>query len=151
MTNPYGATTDPDHRSGGGQAQGRKVTNIRVGDHSDEFFDRVVFDLSEGGDPGWHVSYVDGAHRQGSGDEMTVPGSAVLAVILRGIDYLNEDVEEYDGSPIDGPGNAIHGTRWDGSFEGDTQVFIGTAERLPFRVAHLDNPPRVYIDVVHPR
>ena len=54
---------------------------------------------------------------------------------------------EYGGAPIDGPGGSIAGVRWGGSFEGETQAFVGTSDRLPFRVAVLGGPNRVYIDV----
>jgi hypothetical protein len=146
MTFTYGANTDPDERAGELDA-GRKVTNIRVGGHADQRFDRVVFDLSGTQIPGWHVAYTESAVQDGSGATVDVPGAAVLTVVLRGINWTDAALPEYGGAPIDGPGGSIVGVRWGGSFEGQTQAFVGTSGRLPFRVAALDGPNRVYIDV----
>jgi len=146
MTITYGATTDPDRRPGDFDA-GRKVTNIRVGGHADQRFDRVVFDLSGYGTPGWSVEYTGSATQAPSGATVDVPGSAVLTVFLHGINWTDASLPEYDGAPVDGPGGSIIGVRWGGSFEGDTQAFVGTSGRLPFRVAVLGGPNRVYIDV----
>jgi hypothetical protein len=71
----------------------------------------------------------------------------VLTVVLHGINWTDAGLPEYDGAPIDGPGGSIAGVRWGGSFEGETQAFVGTTDRLPFRVAVLGGPNRVYIDV----
>ena len=146
MTFTYGATTDPDERAGEFDA-GRKVTDIRVGSHADQRFDRVVFDLSGSGAPGWRVEYTDAAVQDGSGATVDVPGAAVLTVVLHGINWTDAGLPEYRGAPIDGPGGSIAGVRWGGTFEGQTQAFVGTSDRLPFRVAVLGGPNRVYIDV----
>jgi hypothetical protein len=146
MTQAYGANTDPDEQSGDFD-EGRKVTNVRVGDHSDQLFDRVVFDLSGDGDPGWFAAYTDTATQQGSGEEVDVPGQAIITVSLRGINWTDQDLPEYDGSPVDGPGGSIVAVRWGGSFEGETQVFVGTTGRLPFRLGLARDPNRVYMDV----
>jgi len=146
MTVTYGATTDPDEQAGEFDP-GRKVTNIRVGSHAAQRFDRVVFDLSGAGIPGWRVEYTPSAVQDGSGATVSVPGAVVLTVVLRGINWTEASLPEYGGAPIDGPGGSIVGVRWGGSFEGQTQAFVGTSGRLPFRVAVLDNPNRVYVDV----
>ena len=146
MTITYGATTDPDEQLGEFDP-GRKVTNIRVGSHADQRFDRVVFDLSGSGTTGWRVEYTASAVQDPSGEPVDVPGAAVLTVVLHGINWTDAALPEYDGAPIDGPGGSIVAVRWGGSFEGDTQAFVGTSARLPFRVATLGNPTRVYIDV----
>ncbi len=149
MTEMYGENTAPQRRSPGPGRDGRKVTNIRTGTHPDRRFDRVVLDLSGGGQPGWIVSYTDDPRREGSGDPIDVPGRAVLQVIIDGIDWSNQQVPEYDGNPINRTWPAVRSVRWDGSFEGQTQVFIGLTGRLPFRVGNANNPERVYIDVAH--
>ena len=149
MTEMYGATTSPDIRDLVGPVESRKVINVRVGHHPDQRFDRVVFDLSAGGDVGWFAEYVDAAHRQGSGEQVDVPGGAIIAVMLRGMDWTNPDIDEYDGAPIDVSGDGVVAVRWDGSFEGDSQVFIGTTRRLPFRLAALEDPRRIYVDVAY--
>src|SRR3954466_11313982 len=146
MTFTYGANTDPDERPGEFDT-GRKVTNVRVGSHADQRFDRVVFDLSGSGAPGWHVAYTESAVQDGSGATVGVPGEGVLTVVLRGINWTEASLPEYGGAPIDGPGDSIVGVRWGGSFGGQTQAFVGTSARLPFRVGVLGSPNRVYIDV----
>jgi hypothetical protein len=150
MTN-YGANTDPQEHSPADQSiDGRKVVAVRLGQHDDEKYDRVTFELSGSpAAPGFWVGYTDAAYRDGSGEVVEVPGGAVLTVSIRGIDWSNEAVDEYNGDSIDGNGEAIAGVRWDGSFEGTTQAFIGTRGRLPFRVGTLEDPARVYIDVAY--
>ena len=148
MTEIYGENTAPDRSSGTFQA-GRKVTNVRVGRHDDQRFDRVVFDLSAAGRPGWIVKYTGNPVRDGSGEPIEVPGDAELEVILQGIDWTNAAVTEYDGHPIDQHWRALRSVRWDGSFEGQTHAFIGLTARLPFRVGNLNGPERVYVDIAH--
>jgi hypothetical protein len=149
MTEMYGENTAPLRRSAGAGTAGRKVRNIRVGSHPDQRFDRVVFDLSGGGQPGWIVSYTDDPRRDGSGNPMQVPGDAYLDVVLQGIDWSNASVPEYDGDPIDRSWPALRAVRWDGSFEGQTHVVLGLNGRLPFRVGNVDNPERVYVDIAY--
>jgi hypothetical protein len=149
MTEMYGQNTAEQRRSAGAGTAGRKVSNIRVGTHPDQRFDRVVFDLSGGGQPGWIVAYTDDPRRDGSGEKMNVPGSAYIDVVILGIDWTNPQVPEYDGDPVDKHWPALRGVRWDGSFEGQTHAVIGLTERLPFRVGNLDNPERVFVDIAY--
>ena len=151
MTEMYGENTAPQRRRPGAGLEGRKVANVRVGQHDAQRFDRVVFDLSGGGQPGWNVFYTDDPRREGSGEQVEVPGNAVLDVIIEGIDWTNQNVPEYDGDPIDRQWSALRSIRWDGSHEGQTQIFVGLTARLPFRVGNLSNPERVYIDIAHVR
>src|SRR3954453_20701532 len=143
MTFTYGATTDPDERPGEFDA-GRKVTNIRVGSHADQRFDRVVFDLSGSGTPGWRVEYTASAVQDGSGATVDVPGAAVLTVVLHGINWTDASLPEYGGDPTDGAGGSSGGGGGGGSLGGQTRPWGGTSPPLPFRVAVLDNPTRVY-------
>src|SRR5215213_6086908 len=149
MTEMYGENTAPQRRQAGAGVEGRKVGNIRVGTHPGQRFDRVVLDLSGGGQPGWNVFYTDNPTRDPSGQPIQVPGNAVLDVIVQGIDWTNQNVPEYDGHPIDQQWAALRSVRWDGSFEGQTQIFVGLTARLPFRVGNLNNPERVYIDIAY--
>src|SRR4051812_9902478 len=126
MTFTYGANTDPDERAGEFDA-GRKVTNIRVGSHADQRFDRVVFDLSGSGAPGWRVEYTDAAVQDGSGATVDVPGAAVLTVVLHGINWTDASLPEYGGAPIDGPGGSIAGVRWGGASRGRRKPSWGRA------------------------
>ncbi len=151
MTEMYGENTAPQRRGAGAGVEGRKVRNIRVGTHPGRRFDRVVCDLSGGGQPGWNVFYTDSPTRDPSGEPIDVPGNAVLDVIVQGIDWTNPNVPEYDGDPINQQWPALRSVRWDGSFEGQTQIFVGLTARLPFRLGNLNDPERIYIDIAHVR
>src|SRR3712207_4892437 len=100
MTEMYGENTARQRRRPGSGTQGRKVRNIRVRTHPDKRFDRVVFDLTGAGEPGWIVAYTDSPSRDGSGNPMQVPSNASLDDILDGIDWTNARVPKYDGDQI---------------------------------------------------
>ena len=151
MADLYGENTAPDRRPADSVVPGRKVTNVRVGTHPEQRFDRVVFDLSAAGEPAWNVFYTDDPRREGSGDPVDVPGSAALVVVIEGVDWTDQKVPEYGGAPIDKDWPALAGVRWDGSFEGQTQAFVGTTSRLPFRVGTATDPTRIYVDIAHVR
>ncbi len=60
------------------------ITEVRVGSHAG--YDRIVVELT-GGSPdqvGWRVEYDDEPRTQGKGDEVDLPGSATLRVIVTG-------------------------------------------------------------------
>jgi hypothetical protein len=126
------------------------VTDVRVASH--DGFDRVVFEIGGEGQAGWGVLYQDQALTQGKGDEVDVEGDAVLEVAVRNIAMpfdAPEDVEAYEGPErIEGPGDAILEIVEDTIFEGQYVFFLGVDTERPFRVARLDDPQRVVIDVV---
>jgi hypothetical protein len=43
----------------------------------------------------------------------------------------------------------IQEVQFDGTFEGSTVVFVGTAATTPFRAYLLQSPPRIVLDVAH--
>jgi hypothetical protein len=147
---PFPANTEPDadEASGGGLT----VTEVRTGLH--DGFDRVVFELDGTGTAGWDVRYVREAIEQGRGNTIPVEGDAILQVTISGVGYPTEtSIEEYDGSlPLPGSGTeVVTEVVWDSTFEGTSVAFVGTTAETPFRVYRLDNPPRLVLDVVHPR
>lgn len=125
------------------------VTDIRTGVH--ENFDRVVYELDGEGTPGWRVGYVDEAVQDGSGNEVTVAGDAVLQVLIDGSAYpFDSGVEQYDGPDpvLAAPGGSVVEVSGSGVFEGVTQSFVGVSEAgTPFAVYSLADPTRVVIDV----
>ena len=124
------------------------VRDIRIGHH--DGFDRVVFEVGGTGTPGWQVRYVDQAASQGSGKPIAVSGKAVLQVEVTGAGYPDDTgVKEYAGpNPVAAPGtHAVTEVAFDGTYEGATAAFIGTAARTPFRVYRLDSPARVVVEV----
>ncbi len=126
---------------------GLTVTAVRAAAH--EGFDRVVFELSGSGTPGWSVEYVDAPSAQGSGAAIDVPGSAYLGVTLQGTSYpYDSGAEEVarGAVPVSGT-DVVQGVFFDGTFEGTSAAVVGTATRAPFRVYSLTGPSRVVVEV----
>ena len=144
---PFPADADPDTaEASAGSLVG--VTDIRLGRH--DGFDRVVFEVGGEGTPGWDVRYVDAPSSQGSGADVAVEGEAVLQVTLTGTGYpMDTGVEEWSGpDPLRaGDTEAVTEVVFDGTFEGSTVAFVGTAARAPFRVYLLEEPARVVLEV----
>ena len=127
---------------------GLTVTAVRVARQEDH--DRVVFELSGSGTPGWQVEYVDTPAAQGSGDAVDVPGSAALQVTLQGVSYPYETgATEVAHGPVTASGTEqVTGVVYDGTFEGTSVAWIGTDVTAPFRVYSLTGPSRVVVEVV---
>lgn len=143
---PFPADTEPDEATGSGPPV--LVTDVEIGRH--EAFDRVVLTLGGEGTAGWLAHYVDEAVEQGRGEPIEVPGAGVLEILLTNNGYPGDvGAEPYDGPVrLDGY-DAVTEVVYGSIFEGQTQVIVGTAERLPFRVFALEDPARVVVDVVH--
>lgn len=138
-------------------ADGVTVEGLRAGRHA--CFDRLVIDLSRyDGLGGYTVGYgqVVGA------DGVAVPlrGAADLSVVVHApaydstgnLSYAPQDRQE--AVPVAGY-DTFRQVAWVGSFEGHTELGIGTRARLPFRVLVLPGTPtlqqgaRLVIDVAH--
>ncbi|MFM9451366.1 AMIN-like domain-containing (lipo)protein [Streptomyces europaeiscabiei] len=130
------------------------LADIRTGRH--DCFDRVVFDIPDGGDHiGYWVQYVDRLHQSGSGDPIPVSGGAILEIRVAapsynpetgGVAYPGDVAEPLPGVNLSGY-RTFRDTRFAGSFEGETQIGLGVRARLPFRVLQL--PGRLVVDVAH--
>jgi hypothetical protein len=127
--------------------QGLTLTDVRTGRHED--FDRVVFEFAGTGTPGWSVEYVDTPSAQGSGAVVDVPGTAFLQVTLQGTSYPYESgAQEVPRGPVAvSDTHAVAGVFYDATFEGTSVAWIGTSDRVPFRVYALTGPSRVVVDV----
>jgi hypothetical protein len=148
---PFREDTGPATRDASDDAL-LSVTDIRVG--RQDGFDRVVFEVSDTGTPGWDVRYVESASSQGSGTEVDVAGGAVLQVTITGTGYPHDTgAEEFSGAePLVAPGTeAVTEVVWDHTFEGTSVAFVGTVEPRPFRVYLLEAPARIVLEVAHPR
>ncbi|GAD82659.1 hypothetical protein FEK33_06765 [Nocardia asteroides NBRC 15531] len=125
------------------------VTDIRIGRQPG--FDRVVFALAGTGTPGWQVDYTDRAVQDGSGKTVDVAGDSILEVRILGSAYpFDSPVPAYSGpDPATDPSApGIAGVYKTLVFEGTTQSFIGVeADRPPFTVTALTNPPRLVVDI----
>ena len=125
------------------------VTDIRIGAH--EGFDRVVYEFGGTGTPGWTVGYVEQAIQDGSGAEVEIGGTSILAVTITGVAYpFDSGVEEYAGpDPLTDPSaTVVEEVHFGATFEGMTQSWIGTTtERPAFTVTTLSNPTRLVVDI----
>jgi hypothetical protein len=142
----FPADTSPDTADASADAS-VTVSDIRIGAH--DGFDRVVFEVGGTGTPGWDVRYVEQASSQGSGEPIDVAGDAVLQVTLTGAGYPHDTgVDEYSGpDPLSAGTDVVTEVAFDGTFEGTTVAFIGTAAERPFRVYLLEGPARVVVEV----
>ena len=124
-----------------------KLVDLRAGRHAT--FDRVVFQI-DGPMPWYSVRYVPVVRMDGSGDPVTLRGSAFLEVVLRAATdddgrsvlattRLRPDfpaLREVTAPPV--------------SFEGQTVAGVGVSQRVGFRVFELTGPNRIVLDLAHP-
>ncbi|MCL0245770.1 hypothetical protein JIM95_006400 [Corynebacterium sp. CCM 8835] len=124
------------------------VTGVRLGTH--EGFDRVVFDLTGDGSPGWFIDYNDRPAEQGSGFPIEFPGDSAIEVNIDGTTYpFNLGMEAPQIGTTTGPGPIVAGVTSGISFEGRTQFVIGVnGGRHPYSVQTLENPSRLVIDIL---
>ncbi|WP_329014351.1 AMIN-like domain-containing (lipo)protein [Streptomyces sp. NBC_00690] len=130
------------------------LKNIRTGQHT--CYDRMVFDITGAtGKVGYHVSYVNAFHQDGTGNQIPVKGGAILQIYVNAPSYDPETGSVVypgrGGQPL--PGVNITGyrtfkdTKFGASFEGQTQVGLGVRAKLPFRV--LQSGDKLIVDVAH--
>lgn len=124
------------------------LDNIRAGRH--DGFDRVVFDLTDGADPGWQIDYVDEALQQASGYPVDVAGNVFLHVLITNTAYpFMLDIDDpFEPGTYPG-GGRVNEVAYTGIFEGYTEAYIGLDEQLPYSVTLLHNPTRVVVDFEH--
>lgn len=123
------------------------VTGLRTGTHTG--YDRVVVDLGGVGTPGWHVERQPAAVEDPTGDTLDLGGEGVLAVYVTGLGYpYDTGVEELPAGTRTPGGTVVTGAEFTGTFEGQTQVFLGlTDAEAPYRVFLLQDPLRLVVDV----
>ncbi|SNS72438.1 hypothetical protein SAMN06893096_10752 [Geodermatophilus pulveris] len=136
-----------------------RVYDVRAGQHA--CFDRVVVDVAEvSGLDSWSVRYVPVAREDGSGAAVPLRGGAVLQVTLGAVAHDAEGRATYAPADrrevVDVRGwSTLRQVAWLGSFEGRSDIGIGTRARLPFRVWVLEgrsgsgHDVRLVIDVAH--
>ena len=128
-----------------------KVTSVRTGGH--RCYDRLVVDLGRGGKPGYKVRYVRELHAQGSGDLIPLRGHAVLDVSVNSNAVATFPASSTELADVSGY-RVFRQVAGAGSFEGTTDMGVGTSAKLPFRVRILNGPghdSRLVIDVAHHR
>jgi hypothetical protein len=143
------ASTEPRVAEPSGEGQ-LTVTDVRVGTH--DGFDRVTFELEGDSQVGWYTEYEDDPRQDGSGFEIEVAGNTTLHVRLHSIAMPGDGPEGAETflDDVAGPtGGVVLEIINDTIFEGYQTFFIGLEEELPYRIARMEDPQRVAIDIVH--
>jgi hypothetical protein len=124
------------------------VTDLRVGAH--DGFDRVTFEIEGEGAPGWRIGYDADPRQQGSGHAVDVGGDAALHVSLTRFAYpMDAPAELRDGPQRLEPSrtSALVEVLDDSIYEGHHDFWLGIDDQRPYRVALLEAPTRVVIDI----
>lgn len=129
------------------------VTDVRVAHH--DGFDRVVYEMTGSGRPGWTVGYVSQAVQDGSGMLLDIEGRATLWVAISGSAYPSDTgVTPFTHqTSVRGAGTTVV-TEVEGwsPFEGITGSYVGVSDqRASFRVFLLEDPVRVVVDLEEPQ
>jgi hypothetical protein len=150
-TNPFpDFNTDPKTVNGSATGQNPAVlTDVRIGAHPDEGFDRIVFEFSGNLPDSTRIRYEASAVQCGSGMTEPVAGAGTLIVHMtdaRAHDEMGQvTVPDLD---LPGTGTAILEAVSICDFEGVVNWAVGTPNQRPFRVTVLNNPSRIVIDVL---
>jgi hypothetical protein len=128
------------------------LTAVRVGSH--DTYDRIAFDFKQDRAPGYTVQYVTQAARSGSGQVITVPGSAILEVAFVPADAHDSSGHVASGAPTTPQPTGFSGLQsyvMSGDFEGHVTFDLGTAGQTGFHVQELRSGDHwtVYVDVRH--
>lgn len=123
------------------------IQDVRAGTHDGH--DRVVFEFSGTGRPGYVAGYTPEPRQQASGNPLDVNGNAYFELMIQGtpMDQMSPREDLIGVGPVAGvsAGNVsqvVHG----GVFEADTQYVIGVDQARPYTVTVLENPTRVVVD-----
>lgn len=117
------------------------VAGVRIGKH--DAFDRVVFDLSGTGEPGWVVEYDVAPTELASGFPIAYDGNVALSVNLIGF-----NTPLWVGG-MQGTGGVVNQVVPDKNHHGTSQFIIGLDQETPFSVTPLQEPPRLVVDILH--
>lgn len=128
-----------------------QVTRVEAAAH--EGFDRVVFEFTGTGQPGWFVDSTPEPRQQGSGHLIDHPGSHAINVMLTGTPYpfelgIPEENWPQAGS-VAGTAGQVQGVSFHGIFEATSQYVISLNQEAAFSVTRLEEPTRVVIDIKH--
>ena len=146
-----GASTNPVSADSAG-SETSLMTGVRAARH--EGYDRVVVEFRNSV-PGYRIGYAERPVRaDGSGAEVRIDGRSV--VVIRMEPALDADLtQESAPSTYTGPRRISPGTPEVkelvriGGFEGVLTWAVGLADRVPFRVTTLGDPPRLVVDFVN--
>jgi hypothetical protein len=139
-TAPFKASGDPNPPRGISLLQ-----TVRVG--AQDGWDRIVFEFKDAR-PAVETEYVTKAQTCGKGDDVSLPGTAMLSVKFRQTQaHTDAGASTLPSRDITGPGAAILKASVICDFEGETGVGISVKTKTPYKVTMLQNPTRIVIDV----
>jgi hypothetical protein len=124
------------------------LVDVRVGAHPEQGgWDRIVFEFKDVR-PAGVVEYRNAVFACGSGSPVTPPGQAILFVRFESANAHDDNGQlTIDSTVVNGPGNSILRAQSTCDFEAIVEWAIGTTGMKNFKVALLENPTRVVIDV----
>ncbi|WP_243118461.1 AMIN-like domain-containing (lipo)protein [Actinomyces wuliandei] len=126
------------------------ITDVRVGSHDDEGYDRIVVELAGEGAPGWSPLWTDQAYSLGKGEPIAVGGDYTLLVTGTGATMPTSPEQQelaYTGTThFDMDAQGIEQAHVDLAVEDQFQVVLGTDSQT-YRVFTLSSPTRLVIDV----
>lgn len=117
------------------------VVDVRMATH--DGFDRVVFDTTGTGAPGWNVDYNANPVQQGSGHPIEFAGSTTLDVMIHGV------TGPADVPDLPGTGGVVTEVLSDITHHGSTHFVIGMNDVVPYSVQVIEEPQRLVIDILH--
>jgi hypothetical protein len=126
------------------------ITDVRFGTH--DGYDRVVFEFQQG-TPELTLDRATPPFTQdASGEPIAVDGERFVRLTMRGgTRQTDEGTSSFDGPTDFDPGlPALVDLVQGGDFERQSTWYLGLASDACVRVALLDAPPRLVIDVEHP-
>lgn len=139
-----GYSTEPTQQFGGALARLR-TTDIRVGTH--DAYDRLVFEFAGDGTPEFHAGYSDEPRQMASGYPVDVPGAAKFELTIHGTSLDQSSDAKYAGKfDLGLASGAIVSVVNAGTFEADSQYFVGLNAQRPYKVSLLQNPTRLVVD-----
>lgn len=128
------------------------LTEVRAGQH--EGYDRIVFEHTGDGAPGWYAEYVDEAVEPGSGFPLEIDGEAILYLSAVGLVPGNAGSDQGQlelSSLTERKGTVFQDVATTFVHHGAASYYVGLDEEREFRVSvweHEDGP-RLIIDVLH--
>jgi hypothetical protein len=143
-----GFSTEPRRSAGTGQPVPPLPRAVRLdaGRHDDEGFDRVVVEF-DGDLPGYEIGYVSRVVQDGSGEPVSLLGSADLQIRITPADAHDDAGRStLPVSRLTPDFRTVREVRLVSDFEGYVTIGVGTAGRRPFRVSELSGPSRLVID-----
>lgn len=139
-TAPFKANGDPHPARGISLLQ-----TVRIG--TQDGWDRIAFEFKDTR-PAVEIEYVTKAQTCGKGDDVLLPGDAMLSVRFRQTQaHTDAGASTLPSRDMAGPGTTILKASVICDFEGETGVAIGVKTKTPYKVTMLQNPTRIVIDV----